>query len=216
MKTFSRLVSWAMIASLVIGAASCKDKDDDEEPKKEEQEETSDSFKHSGHSYLVVKQKKNWVAAAKDAVAKGGYLVEIDDQAEQNAVYAGILASGVKTDYVAVPDGGGAAYLWIGGYDATEEGSWLWNGANTSGTFPVFWTGGKTGSAPGGAFYNWGGKSAGKLNEPDNYTDSSVSPNGQDVVAIAISDWPYGKAGEWNDLSLSNTLYYVVEFGRDE
>jgi hypothetical protein len=208
MKTFSKLMNLAIIVSLVVGATSCKE---DEDPQKDV---TSDSFQHSGHSYLVVKEKKTWTAAAADAFSRGGYLVEIEDQAEQNAVYAGIRASGVPTNYVAVPDGGGAAYLWIGAADYTE-GTWVWNGDNQSGNAPVFWLGDKKGAALVGAFVNWGGKSTGTFNEPDNYTDSSVAPNGQDAAAIAISNWPYGKAGEWNDLALSNALYYVVEFDED-
>jgi hypothetical protein len=206
METFSKTAIYMLIAvCMTIGYSSCSE-DDDDKPA------GSTYFSHDGHSYLIVKELKTWVDAASDAKSRGGYLVEIDNQAEQDAVYLAITKSGVATNYVAIPDGGGAAYLWLGGSDRYGEGSWLWNGANQSGTFPLFWLGDETGSAVGGAFVNWGGKSTGTCNEPDNFTDSSVSPKGQSAAAIAISNWPYGKAGEWNDIAETNKLYYVVEF----
>jgi hypothetical protein len=55
-----------------------------------------------------------------------------------------------------------------------------------------------TGSAVGGLYNNWG-------NEPDDFY-------GQDGLAIALTNWPNGFAGEWNDVSQSNTLYYLIEY----
>lgn len=180
---------------------------------------TSDYFYHQGHSYQIVKQKKTWTEAAADAAAKGGYLVEIESSAEQSAIWQAILKKGISPTYTKVADGGGIGYIWIGAGDRwVGEGNWIWNGANQSGTFALFWYGDNTGVAVGGSYTNWGGTSKAKLNEPDNYTDSSLSPNGQNVAAIGLTSWPDGSssplgiAGEWNDIAETNQLYYIVEF----
>lgn len=188
--------------------AGCK-KDDTPKP---------DAFTHSGHSYQIVKTLKTWSEAAADAVAKGGYLVEIGDEAEQNTVYQGIMDAGISAAYTNVTDGGGAAYVWIGATDRTVEGQWKWNVGNSSTGGSLFWTGSEKGSAASGSYYNWGGKSVDKLNEPDNYTDATYSPNGQNTAAIGLTKWPtagsveLGKAGEWNDIAETNKLYYIIEF----
>jgi uncharacterized repeat protein (TIGR02543 family) len=172
------------------------------------------------HTYTVVKELKNWADAAADAVSRGGYLVEIGSQEEQDAVYKAIRDAGVSTTYTSVGDGGGIAYVWIGAKATVVFRAWMWNGAGaTTGTFPVFWNGNANGSAVNGSYVNWGGKSKGRFNEPDNFTDSSLAPNGQDAAAIGLASWPRGAssplgvAGEWNDIASTNKIYYVVEIG---
>lgn len=172
------------------------------------------SFSYNGHNYEIIKEMKSWTAAAACAVERGGYLVQINDQNEQTAIYNQILSSGISSTYTSVVDGGGTAYIWIGATDKTTEGTWIWDGNNDN-TGTNFWngqgaagTGG--GSAVGGAFVNWGGKSTGSIQEPDNYA------NIQDAAAIALEGWPQGTTflgigGEWNDIDLSNTLYFIVE-----
>jgi hypothetical protein len=187
----------ALVASIVVGGYSCE-KEDDSKSKL--------SFTHEGHSYLIVKEKKNWQAAMEDAVKKGGYLVEIGNKNEQDAVYAAIVKN-VSSTYTQVADGGGVAYVWIGGMDYYGEGTWIWNGDNESGNMPAFWI--KNVGTVG--YANWG------KGEPDDYTNSEVAPNGQDFAAIGLEAWPknsgsLGKAGEWNDIAGTNLLYYVVEF----
>jgi hypothetical protein len=171
------------------------------------------SFTYNGHSYEIVKEMKTWATAAACAVERGGYLVEINDQAEQTMVYSKIAAAGISTTYTSVGDGGGTAYIWIGATDKVTEGSWKWDGANSGGG-GNFWNGQGAagnggGTAVGGAFINWGGKSTGTPNEPDDY-------GGQDAAGIALAGWPSGTtmlgiAGEWNDLAITNTLYYIIE-----
>ena len=204
-----KILIYIAVAAMTATSISCsKDKDD----------KPSYEFEHEGHRYLVVKEPKNWVDAAKDAVSRGGCLVEIGSQEEQNAVYQCIRDAGVSATYTKVNDGGGVAYVWIGATDRALTGTWIWNGANKAGTFPVFWLGNQNGSAVGGSYVNWGGKSKGKSNEPDNFTHPDYSPKGQHAAAIGLANWPEGSssplgiAGEWNDIAETNTLYYVVEF----
>ncbi|OYU97361.1 MAG: hypothetical protein CFE21_03455 [Bacteroidetes bacterium B1(2017)] len=172
------------------------------------------SFTYAGKNYEVVKEKRLWASASACAVERGGYLVEINDSNEQNAVYAGILSAGVSPTYTSIDNGGGIAYVWIGATDQTNEGTWIWNGNNdTSGI--NFWTGqGANGLGNGiavnGRYFNWGGKSTGTPNEPDNYAPF------QNHAAIGLAGWPagssmLGKAGEWNDIQGSSLLYYVIE-----
>ena len=68
-----------------------------------------------------------------------------------------------------------------------------------------------SGSAVNGAYYNWGGTSDGSPNEPDDFASN------QDAAAICLTGWPYGttflgSASEWNDIAISNTLYFIVEY----
>lgn len=144
--------------------------------------------------------------------------MEIGSKAEQNAIWQSIQQSGISTSYTQVPDGGGIAYIWIGATDKPTEGAWIWNGAGKSGTIPLFWFGNNTGLAVAGSYVHWGGTSKGKLNEPDNFTDATSSPKGQNAAAIGLTSWPAGDAnplgisGEWNDIAETNKIYYLVEF----
>jgi len=173
------------------------------------------TFSYGGHNYEVVKEMKNWSTAAACAVERGGYLVEINDQAENDAVYNGItIGAGVSTTYTTVNDGGGIAYVWIGASDITTEGNWIWDG-DGDGSGTSFWTGegsaGAGGGHPVGFLYNnWGGSNAGTPNEPDDYS------NNQDAGAIALDGWPGGSGSlgvvkEWNDIATTNSLYFVIE-----
>ena len=218
MKIFLKSIIYTTIAAMAVMNYSCNN-DNGGDPNNPQPYE----FQYGGHRYKIVKDPKNWIDAAKDAVSQGGYLVEIGSQDEQDAVYKGIIAAGVPSNYTKVQDGGGVAYVWIGATDMAQEGIWLWNGANkTSGLLPVFWMGNNTGVAVGGSYVNWGGKSKGSFNEPDNLTDPDVSPNGQNAAAIGLASWPAGSssplgiAGEWNDIAETNKLFYVIEFGEEE
>jgi len=172
-------------------------------------------FSYDGKNYEVVKEMKTWVNAAACAVERGGYLVHINDQAEQDAIYDAIVnGAAVPPSYTVVPDGGGVAYVWIGATDKQVEVAWLWDGDN-NGSGDNFWNGQGTagtggGSAVGGAFFNWGGTSTGIPNEPDDFNAN------QDAAAIALAGWPSGTtmlgiAGEWNDISITNSIYFVIE-----
>ena len=177
---------------------------------------TSYHFEFDNTEYEIVMDKKTWEDAAADAVAKNGFLVEVNSQEEQDAIYDAIVnGAGIADDYTTVNDGGGIAYVWIGATDKASEGIWLWDGDNDSEGIN-FWTGqGANGSGNGvainGAYNNWGGTSTGTANEPDDYL------NNQDAGAIALAGWPAGTtmlgvANEWNDIDLNNELYYIIEY----
>lgn len=167
-------------------------------------------FTHGGHTYEVVTTARNWSSAAADAVDRemygvSGALARIDDQAENDAIF-GELLSGIPTgDYSSTKpiDGGNASYVWIGATDQLSEGNWLWDG-NNDGTGDQFWAGGQFGGAVLGRYHNWG-----RPTEPDDY---QYLGTGQDAAGIALNTWPYGVAGQWNDVKGTNNLYYLVEF----
>ncbi len=171
------------------------------------------NFTYNSHTYYVVKDLKTWKDAAACAKAAGAYLVEINDTLENIAVYNGIIQGAqVSASYTSVPDGGGTAYVWIGAHDVVE-GTWIWDGDNDSIGVNFFngegSNGMNNGVVVGNNFANWGNTGNG-FNEPDNYAAA------QDAAAMALSGWPsgigfLGSASQWNDLSPSNTLYYVVE-----
>lgn len=174
-------------------------------------------FTHNEKAYRIITEKKTWQDAVSHAVSLGGYLVEINDEDEQNAVWDAIKnGAKISVSYGIVTDGGGVSYVWIGANDKNEEGKWLWDGDN-DGEGINFWNGqgdagNKTGVAVDNAFNNWGGKiQYGFAKEPDDFQGK------QDAAAIALSPWPLemgflGKASEWNDISETNQLYFVVEF----
>jgi len=174
------------------------------------------TFYYQGRKYEIVKELKSWNDAADCAVERGGYLVQIGSQEEQDSVYHAItVGAAISNTFVTVPDGGGVAYIWIGATDKATEGTWLWDG-NNDGNGTNFWTGQGAagaggGAAVGGAFVNWGGKSASTINEPDDYA------NNQDAAAIGLRGWPGGSgalgiAGEWNDIALTNAIYSIIEY----
>ncbi|TRW23021.1 T9SS type A sorting domain-containing protein [Flavobacterium zepuense] len=157
------------------------------------------TFTYNGAQYEIVKEKKRWLNAAQCALERGGYLAEINDAAEQNAINAQIANAGIDIQNTKAADGGNASYVWIGGNDISTEGAWMWNG-NLDAVSVQFWEGDASGHAVNNLYTNWG-------NEPD---DNAIG--GQDGLGLAITNWPLGLAGQWNDIKQNNVLYYIIEY----
>jgi Ca2+-binding RTX toxin-like protein len=196
----------------------------------------SATWQYGGHTYALYKELKTWDAASLFAKQLGGYLVNIDSSAENQFILNEVTSryttndSFIYGDYGRsyADDGGGSAYVWLGATDSSKEGQWLWSKDNSTlskvlGSSNTFW-----GNGPGHA-------ALGQAGEPDNFTESSAFPQGQDYLAMAIEAWPYydyseyggpsngslGTAGQWNDVAgykqtsagWQNTgLFFVVEF----
>ncbi|MBL6658065.1 MAG: T9SS type A sorting domain-containing protein [Flavobacteriales bacterium] len=158
-------------------------------------------FQHNNKNYAIVKDTKSWTDAIACAYQLGGILAIIDNQEEQDAIWAEIPNANITNSNTSAPDGGQASYLWIGGSDMGEEGKWEWIGENGDAT--QFWQGTNSGSAVGGLYNNWGSSSF--AGEPDNYLGN------QNALGFALTDWPYGSAGQWNDLNVENLLYFIIE-----
>jgi hypothetical protein len=77
------------------------------------------------------------------------------------------------------------------------EGEWIWDG-DGDGEGVQFWAGGVSGEPVNGLYSNWG-------LEPDNW-------NNQDGLGLAITNWPLGEAGQWNDVDIANELFYIIEY----
>ncbi len=160
-------------------------------------------FTFDGHTYDVITSGLTWADASTAAQNKSingnpGYLARIDSEQENDEIFSQLLNNIDSSDFAnsLAPDGGGASYVWIGANDIQTEGQWVWvdNGAQ-------FWQGDNTGSAVDALYNNWG-------IEPDDF-------NGQDAAGIALTDWPFGVAGQWNDVDTDNTLYYIIEYATD-
>lgn len=173
------------------------------------------TFQHNGSAYEVVRELKTWAAASACAVQRGGYLVQIGDVYEQNAVYAAIVVgANVSPTYVQIANGGGIAYVWLGATDQANEGTWIWDGNNDS-QGVNFWNGeGNNGTGQGAAvnsaYVKWGSTNN-VPNEPDNYLGA------QDHAAMALTGWPsgsnyLGSPSEWNDIIGTSEIYYVIEY----
>ncbi|MBU0475311.1 MAG: T9SS type A sorting domain-containing protein [Bacteroidetes bacterium] len=155
------------------------------------------TFTYSGNKYEIIKQTFNWEAVAQIANERGGILAEINSQEEQDTIFHYLQNCDIDISKTISTGGGGASYVWIGGTDIKEEGKWFWDG-NFDGIGKQFWEGTKTGNSVNGLYNNWG-------NEPDNVGN-------QDAIGLAISNWPYGIAGQWNDLQKQDLLYSVIEY----
>ena len=156
------------------------------------------AFTYEGKNYEVVRQHRTWLEAAACALERGGYLAEINSEEENTAIFNEVLNNAsIDLGMTIAPDGGGASYVWIGGNDLETEGAWVWDG-NNDGTSTQFWEGDFNGTAVGGLYNNWG-------DEPDDF-------EGQDGLGLALTDWPFGVAGQWNDVDDGNTIYYVIEY----
>ena len=173
-------------------------------------------FTYDNKSYQVIKENKTWEEAAACALERGGFLAEINNQAEQDTIFASLKSSECNIDLnqTISSDGGDRAYVWIGGNDLKTEGTWIWDGDNDeSGT--QFWsgkgtipTGGPTGSPVGGLYNNFYSNTLlGGAMEPDDFGSA------QDALAIALNaSTMFHEEGEWNDLDETNQLYYIVEY----
>ena len=71
-----------------------------------------DALTYNGHSYYLFDEGRTWERAKAYCEALGGYLVTIDDEAEQDAVEDLLAQSGTKNSY------------WLGG--GLSNGSWQW------------------------------------------------------------------------------------------
>jgi len=155
------------------------------------------TFTFDERTYQVVKENLRWEDAAECAHTRGGKLVEINSADEQLAVFEGVTNANIEPSATYASEYSEIAFVWLGGNDSEFEGDWWWDG-DYDGAGELFWIGNTTGAAVGGSYYNWGF-------EPDNAGD-------QDGMAMALTDWPTGEAGEWADLKIINDLYYVVEY----
>ena len=163
-------------------------------------------FEHDGHTYKLVVLPATWEEAA--AAAKGttlagdpGYLARIDSAAENQAILEAVTSHLSPAQLAnSIPnDGSEAAFVWLGGSDARNEGQWTW-----SNNGDLFWQGDFNGSPVGGRYTNWG-------IQPDNAGGT------ENALAMGLADWPepfydLGATGQWNDLEAGNKLVYVVEF----
>ncbi|MEP3387277.1 MAG: C-type lectin domain-containing protein [Reichenbachiella sp.] len=190
-----RLITMALLMAMI----SCSDDDESEQQDDGNSTIESYSFTYNETEYEVILEKMSWKEAAAYAKENGGYLAEINSQEEQNTLFTELSKNaGITLTRTTASDGGGASYVWIGGNDISTEGKWMWDGSN-AGSGTQFWQGLADGATVGGLYNNWG-------DEPDDFEGN------QDALGFALTDWPLGVAGEWNDLRDSNRLYFLIEY----
>ncbi|MGC6470319.1 MAG: T9SS type A sorting domain-containing protein [Flavobacteriales bacterium] len=154
------------------------------------------TFQFNNSDYTIVKDGKSWSDAMACANQLGGVLAQIDSQEEQDAIWYEIQNANIINSNTVAPDGGQGSYIWLGGTDAGVEGDWVW--IDLDGNTTQFWQGTADGNPVSGLYNNWG-------NEPDDYLGQ------QDGLALGLTSWPLGAAGEWNDVNVENLLYFIVE-----
>ena len=181
---------------------------------------TSSSSSES-KTYRLYKTAKTYQQAKDFAESQSidgysGYLSIIDSSTENTRIKNWLSNSISTSEFTntSANDGGGSAYVWLGGDDRDSEGSWYWQHPTAAGFPKQFWEGDFSGQGIDGVYTNWGTVD-GEQNEPDDYEFS------QDALAFALQTWPnpalnygfeLGTAGQWNDVNESNSLYFIVEF----
>lgn len=156
------------------------------------------SCSQPGSRHVIAKERLTWAEASARAVSMGAYLAEIQSPEELALINELVRTAKLNPVETTAPDGGGGAYVWLGGNDLANEGAWIWDG-NNDGSGSAFWTGDSRGQAENQAFTAWG-------LEPDDYLKN------QDGLALSLNGWPLGEAGQWNDVSTENRLYFIVEY----
>ena len=172
-------------------------------------------------TYRLYKSAKTYQEAKDFAEAQAidgysGYLAVIDSSTENTRLKNWLANSVSSSEYssTSANDGGGSAYIWLGGDDRDSEGSWYWQHPTASGFPKKFWEGNYEGQGVSGVYTNWG-TTDNTQNEPDDYDFA------QDALAIALQTWPnpslgygfeLGTGGQWNDVNEFNNLYFIVEF----
>ena len=201
---------------------------------------TSDlTWTYGDSEYTLVKTAVGSpLEAISHAKEMGGYLVEVNDEAENRNLLQNVLKRfsidpnggpwGEDKSYDSYNSvgvsGGFGNYIWLGATDVDIEGDWRWINSNEK----VDHSGRRA---------EWGEGMMGQ--EPD---DNQYF-GGQDFLALGLTNWPFyppevsesrtktgeskdgeghGNAGSWNDLALENEsaggwggLYYVVEKSSD-
>ena len=152
---------------------------------------------YKGSQYKLYKTPKTFNKAAQAAANSGGYLAEIDNIDENKEIHKQLsdLISTSEFSSTTSQDGGGSAYVWIGGSDQNDEGSWQWENSKK----PISLT-----------RKEWGSGALGE--EPDGGTF-------QNGLGLGLENWPkgskegngFGNAGSWNDINTSSKLFYIVE-----
>ena len=155
------------------------------------------SFNLGPKNYELMKELSTWKLAAACAVNKGGYLVEINSEAEQIGIFNAVSTNISDFGVLAADGGGGASYIWIGANNFVLEKRWVWDGDGDH-KGENFWFGSSDGVPVNGLYNNWG------VN-PDISTDH----NG---VAMALTPWDKGEGGNWNDIRQHNKLFFVIEY----
>ncbi len=147
----------------------------------------------SGNSFSYDGTLRTWDAARTAAKTGGGTAV--------GDTYLATITSALEN--TAASAAAGSVGAWLGGSDATTEGTWRWvtgpEGLENGGSGRVFLSSGAQGlqgyAGYNGAFVNW------NPNEPNN------SGNDEDALQLGASG-----GGSWNDLSThSGTLGSIVE-----
>lgn len=186
---------------------SCDSSDDDnnggqEDDNGDKEEVQIYEFSIGDTSYEFVALNLTWTEAAAYAVEKGGELADITSAEEQEALFEEIVDNSnfVFANTIALESN--TAKVWIGGSDESEEGKWIWDGDNDGEGVQFFQGDFFDGGPVDDQYTNWG---SGR--EPDNFGNL-----GQHALAIGITDWVFGEAGEWNDLRATNSLYFIIEY----
>lgn len=147
----------------------------------------------NGHYYQYVTTPVTWNAAAAAITTNAGGVFTFNGLTGYFATVTNSEENAFITSKV------GTANAWLGGSDATTEGTWKWVDLNAPESGQTFWTGGIAGVVSGYANWQTG-------NQPDN---AAGLVDGEDALQIVT-----GGAGIWNDLPAAlNTMGYVVEYG---
>jgi Secretion system C-terminal sorting domain/Lectin C-type domain len=157
----------------------------------------------NGHFYEYVSTTAAWATAKTNAAAKtymglNGYLATVTSSAENDFIRQKLSADawiGASDDYSYINAATGATTY---SNQTTSEGNWYWVTGPVGEIGTKFSVGNSSPVAAGGNYMNW------NAGEPNN---SSSNENYGEFYSTGASP------GQWNDLSGTGPLGFVVEYG---
>ncbi len=165
---------------------------------KNNQSTATENFQYKNHFYTIIKDKKSYSNAQKSAISRGGYLVEINTEDENNFILKQLQNFMQKSEYnqTNISDKSSSAYIWIGASNNKDNQKWIWD------YHKIFmWDKYANGQTIGNAYNNWG------KDQPHNQI-------GELSASFSVNGWENGRRGEWRAINREHKLYYIIEYNK--
>lgn len=140
-------------------------------------------YYYNGHTYTLTSDALTWHAAQQEAIALGGYLVSINDKAENDWITSKLMPI-IAQSPLAIKSGIQKGTAWIGYSEKNIEGTWVWEDNSNS------------------IYTNW------FPGEPNN---TMTAPSGEDVTHIyADGTWNDLNSNLWSLIGIIELPYSLV------
>jgi len=128
----------------------------------------------SGNTYQLYASLLTWDEANAFAQSIGGYLAKVDTATENTEIFDHVM-SGLTQEEISQSvssNGGDGSYVWLGGSDAENEGTWVWSADGS--VFDYLYDTSRS---------EWADSGVWEIKEPD-------GDMFQNYLAMGLSVWP--------------------------